>query len=349
MKMEKQRHQIEEELESIPSGTLSIVHNSASGHDHILLTDSFSAATSGKGKIEIYHVFPGVEASYNTFSAQEAAFHHAASSSVLEIFYCCSGRIGWNMDGGTAVYLGPGDVTIHSTACCADSSIMFPLGYAEGISVTADLRRLEKDCPVVLQEARADFQELQDRYCSGKPAAIPACPESDWIFHPLYTVPSARRRSYLQLKVQELLLYLLDFRPGKKALTQYVSEQTERIRQIHRELTEHPEQRFTVEELSKRYLINTSTLKEVFKAVYGLPVATYMKEYRMRQAAELLRETNDTVAEIAQKAGYRSQGKFSGAFKDVMQILPTEYRKIYGNPEKTRSNTDDMPLIEMKK
>ena len=32
-------------------------------------------------------------------------------------------------------------------------------------------------------------------------------------------------------------------------------------------------------EYKKAYLINTSTLKEVFKAVYGLPIATYMKEY----------------------------------------------------------------------
>lgn len=31
--------------------------------------------------------------------------------------------------------------------------------------------------------------------------------------------------------------------------------------------------------VQKAYLINTSTLKEVFKAVYGLPIATYMKEY----------------------------------------------------------------------
>lgn len=49
-------------------------------------------------------------------------------------------------------------------------------------------------------------------------------------------------------------------------------------------LTEHLDQRFTIDELSKRYLINTSTLKEVFKTVYGLPIASYMKEYRIRQA-----------------------------------------------------------------
>ena len=93
-------------------------------------------------------------------------------------------------------------------------------------------------------------------------------------------------------------------------------------------MTEQLEQRFTIEELSKQYLINTSTLKEVFKAVYGLPIATYMKEYRVHQAMKLLRETDATIADIAAQVGYETQGKFSKAFKDVTQVLPTEYRKM---------------------
>ena len=107
-----------------------------------------------------------------------------------------------------------------------------------------------------------------------------------------------------------------------------IAEQTELIKEIRQQLTEHLEQRFTIEELSKQYLINTSTLKEVFKAVYGLPIATYMKEYRVHQAMKLLRETDATIADIAAQVGYETQGKFSKAFKDVTQVLPTEYRKM---------------------
>lgn len=132
----------------------------------------------------------------------------------------------------------------------------------------------------------------------------------------------------LKLKVQELLIYLNALEPAHKQLTQYFSRQTELIKEIHQELTGHLEQRFTIEELSRRYLINTSTLKEVFKAVYGLPIATYMKEYRIHQAMKLLRETDDTIADIAARVEYETQGKFSRAFKDVVQVLPTEYRKM---------------------
>ena len=66
----------------------------------------------------------------------------------------------------------------------------------------------------------------------------------------------------------------------------------------------------------------------VSKSSYDLPIATYMKEYRVHQAMKLLRETDATIADIAAQVGYETQGKFSKAFKDVTQVLPTEYRKM---------------------
>ena len=131
----------------------------------------------------------------------------------------------------------------------------------------------------------------------------------------------------IRLKLQELLLYLEGLESGGRELTRYGSQQTARIQEIHALLTEHLDRRYTIEELSHRYLLNTSTLKEVFKAVYGLPIATYMKEYRVRRAMELLRESGGSIAAIAAAVGYESQGKFTRAFKDVTGQLPTEYRR----------------------
>lgn len=327
MKHEERFH-IEQILRDVPSGELSIVRHFASEQGRTLLTDQFSAKTSGKGKMETYVLFPGIEASYNVFLAPQIAFHHDASDSMLELFHCRSGRVGWNMRGGTAIYLGTGDMTAHSTACCADSDMMFPLGYAQGISFSVDLQYLTTDCPDIVREAGVDPARLQRMFCDGNPVAISACPELERIFASLYSVRSEILYPYLKLKVQELLIYLNDFRTDQKSMTQYFSQQTELIKEIHQLLTDHLDQRFTIEELSKRYLINSSTLKEVFKAVYGLPIASYMKEYRIRQAMKLLRDTDATIAEIAAQVGYETQGKFSKAFKDVADMLPTEYRKI---------------------
>ena len=67
--------------------------------------------------------------------------------------------------------------------------------------------------------------------------------------------------------------------------------------------------------------------KEVFKAVYGLPIATYMKEYRVRRAMELLRETDGSIAAVAAAVGYETQSKFTKAFKDTVGVLPSVYRR----------------------
>lgn len=105
--------------------------------------------------------------------------------------------------------------------------------------------------------------------------------------------------------------------------------QTERVRQIHKQLTGHLDQRFTIEALAKQHLMNPTTLKTVFKSVYGTSIAAHMKQHRMAEAARLLRETDLPVAEIAGRVGYDSQSKFTAAFKSVCESLPREYRKKY--------------------
>lgn len=104
-------------------------------------------------------------------------------------------------------------------------------------------------------------------------------------------------------------------------------EQVETARRMHDELLAHPEERITIEELAHKYLMNPTTLKDVFKAVYGESIASHMKEHRMEKAAELLRETELSIAAVAEAVGYDSAGKFSSAFRERYHLLPSEYRK----------------------
>ena len=99
------------------------------------------------------------------------------------------------------------------------------------------------------------------------------------------------------------------------------------VREIHKKLTSNLQVRPTIEELSKEYLINTASLKDTFKGIYGQPIGAYMKEYRIKQAAVLLRQTQYTIAEVANQVGYENQSKFATAFRDVLKIAPAEYRK----------------------
>ena len=118
----------------------------------------------------------------------------------------------------------------------------------------------------------------------------------------------------------------MEFTPPNR-LTEYQAKQIEIVWEIHEQLLQHMDQRITIEELSKQYLINPTTLKSAFKAVYGTSLAAHIKEHRMEQAAKMLRETDVSIAEIAQAVGYDSQSKFTAAFKNQFAVSPREYRK----------------------
>lgn len=154
----------------------------------------------------------------------------------------------------------------------------------------------------------------------------------------LYGQPDHLQSAYQKIKVLELLLYLQKIKPVQGChLAEYPPEQMETVWDIHDWLIQHMDHRITIEELSKRYMINPTTLKMVFKAIYGTSIAAHIKEHRMEQAAKILRESNRSIAEIAQAVGYDSQSKFTAAFKASFQVLPREYRKQTGYDFPTKS------------
>ena len=126
-------------------------------------------------------------------------------------------------------------------------------------------------------------------------------------------------RAWQRLGAQALLLQLGAVQTDGDMAQEELSEQVRAVHAVHAYLTQNLETRVTIEELSKQYLMNPTTLKQVFKSVYGTSLAAHMKEHRMGRAAQLLRETDESVAEIARAVGYESQSKFGA--------LPKEYRK----------------------
>ena len=105
------------------------------------------------------------------------------------------------------------------------------------------------------------------------------------------------------------------------------AEQVQLIREMHDYLLSHMDRRITIEALCHLYPINPTTLKEVFKDVYGTSIAAHLKEHRLERAAQLLRESDASIADVARQVGYESQSKFTVAFKEQYGQLPTAYRR----------------------
>ena len=56
-------------------------------------------------------------------------------------------------------------------------------------------------------------------------------------------------------------------------------------------------------------------------------IAQKVMEYKLLYAKELLRATDDTIADIAQKIGYQSESHFYRLFKQHFNQTPDQFRK----------------------
>lgn len=109
--------------------------------------------------------------------------------------------------------------------------------------------------------------------------------------------------------------------------------QREIIHQVHDLLTEHLDSRITIEQLSRQFLMNPSTLKELFKAEYGSSIAAHIRQHRMERACQLLLDTEESLSAVAKAVGYESQSRFSAEFKRALGMLPSEYRRLHAGKQ----------------
>lgn len=282
----------------------------------------------GLGLMTVYQVYPGIQLIYNDFEATSCYWDGNIDKNILEINHCREGREGCRLASGSCLYLGEGDLSIHTMDNCA-SEMSFPLKHYRGISVVINLSVVVENPPEILSDSGIDILQFKDKFCpDGNCFIMRAKDEIEHIFSELYSVPDCLQKPYFRLKVQELLLFLCMVDVSKEKRRElYTSPQVEIIKTIHKRLVSNLQERPTIDELSREYLINPTTLKDSFKGIYGQPIGSYMKEYRIKQAASLLRQSQATISEIANKVGYENQSKFATAFRDVLKITPAEYRK----------------------
>jgi AraC-like DNA-binding protein len=101
----------------------------------------------------------------------------------------------------------------------------------------------------------------------------------------------------------------------------------ETVRRAHDYLLEHISERVTIEELSRKFHVNPTTLKKAFKDEYGSSIAAHTREHRMERAEILLREGNMSVSDAARAVGFDSASRFTSAFKEKYGVSPSEYRR----------------------
>ena len=86
----------------------------------------------------------------------------------------------------------------------------------------------------------------------------------------------------------------------------------------------HP---WTAEELAREASLSRSAFAERFTGTVGLPPMSYLTRWRMLLAGQRLRESSDTIGQIAATVGYESESTFSRAFTREMGVAPGAWRR----------------------
>ncbi len=89
----------------------------------------------------------------------------------------------------------------------------------------------------------------------------------------------------------------------------------------------HPARNWQVESLAHEIGMSRSGFSARFSAMIGESVKQYLTTLRIQLAHRELRETNDTLAKIAERVGYQSEPAFNRAFKREVGVSPGEVRK----------------------
>jgi len=84
---------------------------------------------------------------------------------------------------------------------------------------------------------------------------------------------------------------------------------------------------WTAEELAREACLSRSAFAERFTALIGVPPIKYLTTWRMQVAAQRLRESRRSMAQIAAGVGYDSEAAFARAFKREFALSPAQWRK----------------------
>ncbi len=122
-----------------------------------------------------------------------------------------------------------------------------------------------------------------------------------------------------------------------KALTQVLKEsqgqqtdfdhrQESRAQVMLNFIHSHYADEISLPEIAAEAAVSTSEALRSFRAVIGTSPIRYLKEYRLKQAASLIRSTDYSMSDICALCGFADPSYFTKAFRETYHCTPKAYR-----------------------
>lgn len=332
-----------DELEQLLNNTISIlkqkdslstcidIYGEAEIIDNYINNNHFNLKNeSGTGEIIIYNVFSGIDVIFNNMHMGYCNKNQPIYEKTIEINHCKQGRYECSFDNQKYCYMSEGDLSIVASTKKKKEQC-FPLKHYYGITIIIKLDCIKEEIKKIFQILSIKLDNIYYKLCEIDMCCIMRANEKiEHIFSEIYHVKEDIKIGYLRIKILEILLVLseLDFMIERdKKRVYFTKKQIDTIKNIHNFLIENISEHYTLKQLSERFDITLTIMKKCFKEVYGEPIYSYLKRYRLQIAKIFLEKESITITEIARRIGYENPNKFTNAFKNEFGISPTTYRK----------------------
>lgn len=94
-------------------------------------------------------------------------------------------------------------------------------------------------------------------------------------------------------------------------------------------ILKHRNDKLTVQDIADRLGINRSYLSSLFKKETGKNISAFIREEKIKAAANMLKFSEYSYGDIAEYFGFASQSHFIQCFREQTGLSPKEYRKKY--------------------
>jgi len=183
-------------------------------------------------------------------------------------------------------------------------------------------RVLKKDrgtshIPIILLTAKASDENVLQGLETGA---------DDYVTKPFNTrMLLARIKNLIELRTQ---LHMnmdreMTLRPAEMKVSTVDREFIKELKDVIEANISDPD--FNVEDLGRKLYMSRASLYRKILALSGKTPSDFIRSYRLKQAAQLLRSKSGSITEVAFEVGFSSRTYFTKCFKEKFHQLPSEY------------------------
>ena len=282
---------------------------------------------NGTGILYDYSIFPGIDLIFMDFNCSDIFDEPNEMRNVLEIRHYQEGRVEFEFEGDKVFHLQQDEFCVNGMLNMP-ARYSFPFDYCSGLSLVLDKNSMTEVTRSQLALFQIDISVLEEDLDTAHQWYICKTPPSMChVFEELYAAKEHETSQYFRIKVLELLYHATKLRKEDRvAATYYTREHIEIVKRVRKAMLKDLSRSTPLEQFLRGEAISTVTFQTIFKQIYGRSPYAYLKHYRMNSAAVQLRESNESINQIALSLGYSNASKFARAFRDVFGVLPKDYR-----------------------